>query len=177
MNPTDQDDRLRWVHRHRHWLTGVAATVLFLGLALLASLPTGGDGPSDAITDGSRLAASERMDDDTVVQILSSGRGLSAQVAYRGPKGWLGARLTVVDADTVASSAATGGAGPVPALSIVYGRAPADAVTVTWTDGTVDDVTVESDGVYVAVRAGRHASASVVFHDATGAVVLEVEGP
>ena len=168
----------RWLQEHRRWFLALAATVLFLGLTLLASLPTGGDHAVDAVPSGSRLAARQPLDDgDVVIQILSTQGRLSAQVAYRGPKGWLAARLDDVADDTVAAWAATPGTGPVPALSLVFGRAVTNEVEVTWDDGTVSGVVAARDGVFVVARAGRHTSASVVMRDGTGATVLEVEGP
>lgn len=166
------------LRRHRHWLYGGIATLLFLALAVLASLPTGSDSAADAVAGGSRLAASTSVDgEDVVIQVLSGQGRLSVQVAYEGPKGWLGVGLAAVTDETVASWAATGGSGPVPALSIVYGRAPGDEVAVTWDDGDTSTVTTESDGTYVVARPGRHGSASVSISDADGSTVLEVDGP
>lgn len=166
-----------WIRSHRPWIVGVIVTVAFLGLALLASLPTGADRPQDAVPPGARLADDRRIDDDTRVQVLSSQGRISVQVAYRGPKGWLGTGLGALPDDTVAAWAATGGSGPVPALSVVYGRAPAEEIEVTWEDGEVTTAQAASDGVFVVARDGRHRSRGVVMRDAAGASVLEVDGP
>ncbi len=162
--------------RHRRWIGGAALSALFVALVLLASFPTGSDSAARTVPGGARLAASANAADVEVLVISTHG-DLAVQVAYRGPKGWLSTSLPAAPTDTIASWTGTKGTGPIPALSVVYGRAPGTKVTVEWADGERTTVTTKSDGVFVAVRDSYLRSRSVSVFDDAGATVLEIEGP
>ncbi len=164
------------VMRHRWALGGGALSVLFVALVWLASLPTGAGSPEATVGEGSRLAARATVGDVEVL-VIASGGALSVQVAYPSPKGWLSARLPAAPSTAVAAWAATVGQGPIPALSVIYGRAPGASVEVEWADGERTSVRPRRDGVYVAVRNRRVASARVIVRDDDGAIVAEVDGP
>ena len=162
--------------RQRSLLLGIAASVVVVGLTWLASVPTGADSAAATIGDGSRLAATAPLDDVEVL-IAASGGALSVHVAYSTPKGWLSVRLPAAPSTAVAAWAATDGNGPIPALSVVYGRANGAEATITWADGEQSTATLGTDGVYVAVRAERVASEHVSIRGADGSSVVEVDGP
>lgn len=160
--------------RVRAWAVVVAGFAAFSALVLLASLPTGANEATGVVADGSRLAARERLDDVWVFLVSDAGR-LRLQVAYEGPKGWLSASLDPQSADVVAARSTTAGGGPIPPFTAVYGRAPGERVEVHWADGTTATVDPESDGSYVAVRAGDVRVDDVVVSN--GAVVVIATGP
>ena len=164
------------VERHRAGLLGVAASVVVVALVWLASVPTGADSAAATVGQGSRLAATAPVGDVEVLLVARSG-ALSVHVAYPGPKGWLSVRLPAAPSTAVAAWAATEGTGPIPALSVVYGRAAGTTAVVRWADGEETTVQAASDGVYVAARDTRVASEHVRILDATGATILEVDGP
>lgn len=165
-----------FLHRHRWSLGGAALSVLVIALVWLASLPTGADSPARTVIEGSRLAASVEVADVEVL-IVSKRGALSVQVAYPTSKGWLGAPLPAAPSNAVAAWAATSGDGAIPALAVVYGRAPGASVEIEWADGRRTTVPTASDGVYVAAR-GRYVRwARVRVVDAAGASVVEIDGP
>jgi hypothetical protein len=164
------------VHRHRAVLLGLAASVVVIALAWLGSVPTGADTAAGTVGPGARLAASVEVDDVEVLLAARSG-ALSVHVAYPTAKGWLSVALPAAPTTAVAAWAATAGTGPIPALSVVYGRAPGATAVVSWADGEETTVEPASDGVYLAVRTERVASQHVRVVDADGTTVLDVEGP
>lgn len=164
------------VQRHRAVVLGLAASVAVVALAWLGSIPTGADSAAATVGAGSRLAATAEVDD---VEVLLAARGgaLSVHVAYPTAKGWLSVALPAAPSTAVAAWAATDGTGPIPALSVVYGRASGTAALIRWSDGEETSVELAGDGVYLAVRQGRVASDSVRILDASGTAVLDVDGP
>ena len=165
-----------FVQRHRTAMLGVVASVVVVALTWLASVPTGTDSAAATIGSGSRLAAMVPVDD---VEVLIAARGgaLSVHVAYPTSKGWLAVRLPAAPSTAVAAWAATDGTGPIPALSVVYGRANGTEALIRWADGEETTATPASDGVYVAVRAERVGSERVSIRAADGSTVVEVQGP
>jgi hypothetical protein len=153
-----------------------AAGLLVVALIGLASLPTGASTATGTVPDGSRLASSTRVE-DVRVMVLSNGGRLNLLVAYEGDKGWHGVEVEPAPRGAVAAWAATRGAGDVPALSAVYGRADGARVRVRWADGRTDDATTESDGTYLIARTGRVRSDHVTVLGEDGAAVTEVDGP
>lgn len=159
----------------RSEVTGLAAVVVLLlvvALVAFAGFPTGERSPAALVSDGARLATRADVADVEVLVTVKAGE-LVAVVAYEGEKGWLGIDLEPVPAGTAAAWAATDGDGPVPALSMVYGRATGDRVSVAWADGRSSAVTPERDGSYVAAREGRQSVEKVIVFDGEQ-VVLEV---
>lgn len=154
-----------------------SALLLAVGLAALASVPTGAARVSGVLPGDARVAVQERIG---AVQVLVASRpaGLVLVVAHHEAKGWFGTEAARVPARTPAAWAQTPGAGPVPALSAVYGRAAAGVrlVRVQWSDGAVTERAPASDGTYLAARPGRTGAGVVRFLDASGAVVSEVTG-
>lgn len=165
-----------FLRQHRWSLGGAALSVLLVALVWLASVPTGADSAARTVGEGSRLAARAEVADVEVL-ILSERGALSVQVAYPSPKGWLGAPLPAAPSNAVAAWAGTRGEGAIPALAVVYGRAPGSTVEVEWADGRRTTVRAASDGVYVAARDRYVASVKVRVLDAAGASILEIEGP
>lgn len=162
--------------RAHRWAIGSAAlSVALIALVVLASMPTGAGSADRAVPPGSRLAASTHAA-DVVVQVISTHGTLSVQVAYRSPKGWLAAALPSAPSDAVAAWTGTEGRGPIPALSVVFGRVPGASVTVVWADGRRTRVEAASDGVFVAVRDRFVDATRVRVLDVTGATVLEIDG-
>jgi hypothetical protein len=159
----------------RTWAAVVAGLAVFSALVLLASLPTGTDDVDGVVPDGARLVTRSPVEDAWVLLLADSGR-LRIQVAYDGPKGWLGVLLDHQPDDVVAARSATSGAGPVPALTALYGRAGGDRVLVHWADGRSQEVETEPDGSWLAVRSGVVESERVEVRDG-GATVVEVAGP
>lgn len=155
--------------RTRLFLALAAGFTVFAGLVVLASLPTGADEPEGVVPEGARLAARADVEGAAVL-LLSRGGDLAIQVAYEGPKGWLGVPLspgkteTPANLSTVASRVATAGGGPVPALTAAFGTAPGAGarVTVTWADGTRAEAELASDGTWLVARPGVTEVASVV---------------
>ena len=164
------------IARHRTVLLGVVASVVVVALTWLASVPTGADSAAATVGDGSRLAATAPVDDVEVL-IVARGGALSVHVAYRTPKGWLSVRLPAAPSTALAAWAATDGTGPIPALSVVYGRANGAEATIRWADGEESTAALGTDGVYVAVRDERVASEHVSIRAADGTPVVEVDGP
>ena len=165
-----------FVRRHRVALLGVVASVVVIALTWLASVPTGADSAAATVGGGSRLAATVPLDDVEVL-VVARGGALSVHVAYPTSKGWLSVRLPAAPSTAVAAWAATEGTGPIPALSVVYGRGPGTDAEIRWADGEVTTASAASDGVYVAVRDARVASEHVTIRGADGTPVLEVDGP
>lgn len=165
-----------FIRRHRWSLGGLGASVVVMGLVLLASLPTGAPTASRTVAPGARLAARAHAADVEVLVVSKAGT-LSAQVAYESTKGWLSAPLKASPSNVVAAWTGTRGHGPIPALAIVYGRAPGRSVRVEWADGKRSTVRTASDGVYVLTRDRYVRSRSVRVLDDSGAVVLTIEGP
>lgn len=155
------------------WLGGATALVLVVGLVAVGGFPTGHPSPEDVVAPGARLAARAPVDDVHVLLTVEAGE-LVALVAYEDDKGWLAVDLEPVPAGTAAAWAATGGDGPVPALSTVYGRAPGAAVRVEWADGEASLVRTARDGAYVVARDGRFEVDRVEVLDDDGELVLEV---
>jgi|GEM_PF-2845344 len=162
--------------RHRWSFGGAALSVLLVALVWLASFPTGADSAARTVGDGSRLAASAEVADVEVL-IVSERGALSVRVAYPSPKGWLGAPLPAAPSDAVAGWVGTRGDGAIPALAVVYGRAPGTTVEVEWADGRQSTARTASDGVYVAARDRYVESVKVRFLDASGTTILEIDGP
>jgi hypothetical protein len=108
---------------------------------------------------------------------VSRHGALSAHVAYESAKGWLDLGLPSAPTGAVAAWAGTGGRGPIPALSAVYGRAPGSTVEVLWTDGTETSVRTQSDGVYLTARSGQVRAAHVKVLAEDGTTTLEIDGP
>ncbi|MEX2293605.1 MAG: hypothetical protein WD691_07425 [Acidimicrobiales bacterium] len=149
-------------------------SVLLMALVLLASLPTGTDTAGRAVPEGARLAASIAAE-DVEVQVISSQGMLSVQVAYPSAKGWLAAALASTPSDAVAAWTGTRGRGPIPALSVVYGRVPGSYVVIEWADGTRTRAPAERDGTFLAVR-DRYVDATLLHVlDAAGTIVLEID--
>lgn len=165
-----------FLRRHRGALGGVALSVLVIALVWLASVPTGTDSATQTVPNGSRLAARSSVADVEVLVVSTHG-ALSVKVAYPTSKGWLSADLRKAPTNAVAAWAGTRGQGAIPALAVVYGRAPGPTVEIRWADGERTRVRTASDGVYVATREGYVASRRVRVLDATGGTLLDIEGP
>ena len=153
-----------------------AGVLLVAALIGLASLPTGAASAAATVPDGRRLAASAAVADVRVMVVSAAGR-LNLVVAYKGEKGWHGVDVDPAPRGAVAAWAATRGAGEVPALSAVYGRADGPRVRVQWADGRTADAVTASDGTYLVARAGRVRSQQVTVVGDDGAVIIEVRGP
>lgn len=151
---------------------GAAVLVAVSGLVVVAALPTGASSAAAVVADGLRIAATASVDDAEVL-VATDGRQPRAVLAYRGPKGWLGAELGRAPRGAAAAWATTEGEGPVPAVSVVFGRADGDRVEVRWVDGTTTTAVPSADGHYVAVREGSDAPATVTVRRG-GEVVDEV---
>jgi len=157
-------------------LAALTGLLLVLSLVGLASLPTGAATANAVVPDGRRVAAASDVLDVRVMVLSSSGR-LGLLVAYQGEKGWHAVEVDPAPRGAVAAWAATRGAGEVPALSAVYGRADGARVRVQWADGQMAEVTTATDGTYLVARPGRVRSSQVTVLGGDGAVILEVEGP
>jgi hypothetical protein len=155
------------------WAGALVALVLVVGLAAVASFPTGSPSPEGVVPSGGRVAATGRVGSARVLLAVESG-DLVLRVAYKGEKGWHGVAAEPVDGDSPAAWSSTDGEGKVPALSSVYGRPRGARVRVLWSDGKRDEVDLALDGAYLIARAGRVAVDRVVVLDADGATVLEV---
>ena len=156
-------------------VAAAVAVLIAVGLVAVASLPTGAATAAGVAPAGARVAGAVELEDATVL-LLSEGGRLRVQVAYRGPKGWLGALLPPAPDGVVAAWTGTDGAGPVPALSALYGTAPGDAVRVRWSDGETAEVDTAIDGTWLVARPGAFRSTAVeVLRD--GRVEQEVPGP
>jgi len=156
-------------------LAAAVVALIAVSLVAVASLPTGAGDAAGVAPAAARVAAEVELDDATVL-LLSEGGRLRVQVAYRGPKGWLGALLPPAPDGAVAAWAGTPGEGPVPSLSAVYGTALGDAVRVRWPDGWVDEVDTAIDGTWLVARVGTLRADKVeVLRD--GRVEQEVPGP
>ena len=165
------DDR-----RSSRLLAASTSLLLVLSLVGLASLPTGASTATGVVPDGHRVAASAGVGEVRVMVLSASGR-LGLLVAYEGEKGWHAVEVDPAPLGAVAAWAATRGAGEVPALSAVYGRAEGARVRVQWADGQLAEVSTATDGTYLVARPGRVRSAQVTVLGGDGAVIVEVEGP
>jgi hypothetical protein len=157
-------------------LAAASAVLLVVSLIGLASLPAGASSPRGVVPDGRRVAASTSVRGVRVMVLSSSGR-LNLLVAYEGEKGWHGVEVDPAPRNAVAAWAATQGAGDVPALSAVYGRAEGARVRVEWADGETAEAPAATDGTYLVARPGRVRSEHVTVLGGDGAVLTEVDGP
>jgi hypothetical protein len=137
-----------------------AVGVLLVGDAVgLAAMPSGTRHMSGVIPEGSRIVISQPVGRARVL-VLSYRKSLRLLVAYKRYDRWHSVRVDPAPAGSHAAWAATEGAGPVPAFSAVYGKAPGDKVVVRWKDGKADSI-VPVKGAYLAVRRGHFEPAGV----------------
>ena len=164
--------------RFRGHLAAAIVGLLITAVVAAASYPTGSPTLAGAVPDAARVAARGRVGDARVL-LLSEARGLRLLVAYKSDKGWLGVGLDPAPARAAAAWSSTEGGDDVPALAVVYGRAPADAsrAVILWADGRRQRVGVALDGVFLAARAGRVRSIVVNLLDAKGVLLRQVPGP
>lgn len=157
-------------------LAVAVGVVLAAALVGLAALPTGAPHAEAVVPPDSRVAGTAVVDGARVLLVSKAGR-LRVVIAYRGDKGWFGARATAPPAHTAVAWTATRGAGPVPALSAVYGRVTGATVQVQWADGRASRAVTATDGTFVTARAGRVRARAVLVRGANGDVVERVAGP
>ena len=131
-----------------------AVGVLLIGDAIgLAAMPSGSRHLSGVLPKTDKVAITYSLRDVRVV-VLDARGNLRLIVAYKQRDRWHSVHVDPAPATSNAAWAATQGAGPVPAFSAVYGRAPGAKVIVRWVDGQATDVT-PTNGVYLAVRRGH----------------------
>ena len=159
---------------------GACATLL-AGVVAIAVQPTGAPTPAGLIPASSRLAVDRVIGSDHVLLVSTADDRLGVLVAYRSDKGWLAVDAAPVTASAVAAWTSTQGAGPVPALSMTYGRATSRpgvaAVDVAWADGSTTRVAVSDDGSWLAVHPGNVEVAQVRLLAAGNRVVQAVPAP
>lgn len=158
------------------WAAAVLSLLIVVALVAVAGFPTGERSPAALVPPAGRLAAQTAIDDVRVLLTVQEGE-LVGIVAYKGEKGWLGIDLEPVAGSTPAAWAATDGAdgdAPVPAMSMVYGRADGANVEVEWSDGRTDRAATARDGAYVVARRGRVSVENVIVLDDDGGTLLEV---
>lgn len=166
-------------NRSRRWLAWASGLVFAAGVVAAASLPTGSPSVEGVVPSGARMAARQTVGPVDVLLVVEAGSSLRVEIAYRRAKGYFDVLLDRPPATGAAAVwAGTAGTGDIPALSAVYGRAPAPArsVEVTWTDGRVTTALVEA-GTYLSAREGLLRSKSVRVLARDGSVVSEVPGP
>lgn len=131
-----------------------AVGVLLLGDVVgLAALPSGSRELADALPKTGKVVSTHALRDVRVI-VLETSQKLRLVVAYKQRDRWRTVRVDPAPASSNAAWAATTGAGPVPAFSAVYGRAPGDKVVVRWVDAQTTEVK-PVNGVYLAVRRGH----------------------
>ena len=137
----------------RRILPVVVVALLVGNVIAFAALPSGERKLADVVPDDGRILVSRTLGK---VRILLVGRGdaLRLVVAYHEDSRWHSVRVEPAPAGSDAAWAATGGAGPVPAFSAVYGRAPGDKVVVRWADGKHTEL-IPVDGAYLVIRRGQ----------------------
>jgi hypothetical protein len=60
---------------------------------------------------------------------------------------------------------------------MLFGRAAGPLVRIRWSDGHMQTVHAQSDGVFLAVRPGDVRSLTVSMINASGGVIRQVSGP
>jgi hypothetical protein len=131
-----------------------AVGVLLVGDAVgLAALPSGSRHLAGVLPKSGKVVVTHSLRDVRVV-VVDSRQKLELVVAYKQHDRWHSVRVDPAPASSNAAWAATTGAGPVPAFSAVYGRAPGDKVVVRWADGQATEVK-PTGGVYLSVRPGH----------------------
>jgi hypothetical protein len=132
----------------------VVVIALLVGDAIgLAALPSGSRKLAGVVPAGQQVVLTKTLGTVRVL-VVSEGKSLRLLVAYKQHERWHGVRVDPAPAGSHAAWAATKGAGPVPAFSAVYGRAPGDKVVVRWHDGQTSP-TVPVKGAYLALRRGH----------------------
>ncbi len=131
-----------------------AVGLLLLGdVVALAALPSGARKLEGVLPEGNRVVLTRTLSGVRVI-VVERGENLRLVVAYKQRGRWRSVHVDPAPAGSNAAWAATRGAGPVPAFSAVYGRAPGDKIVVRWQDKEVTE-TVPVNGVYLAVRRGH----------------------
>lgn len=155
------------------WVLDVA--VFLAALVVFASIPTGSTTAAGVAPSDGRVVVQQAVGPARAI-VVSRPETLQLIVAVHKQKGWFGLRVADTAPDGIAW-ASTAGAHGVPSMSMVFGRAAGPTVRIRWSDGQTQTVQAQSDGVFLAVRAGDARSLSVSILSATGGVVREVQGP
>ena len=155
------------------WVLDVA--VFLAALVAFASIPTGSTTAAGVAPSDGRVVVQQAVGPARAI-VVSRPETLQLIVAVHKQKGWFGLRVADTAPDGIAW-ASTAGAHGVPSMSMVFGRAAGPTVRIRWSDGQTQTVQAQSDGVFLAVRAGDARSLSVSILSATGGVVREVAGP
>jgi len=155
------------------WVLDVA--VFLAALVVFASIPTGSTTAAGVAPSDGRVVVQQAVGPARAI-VVSRPETLQLIVAVHKQKGWFGLRVADTAPDGIAW-ASTAGAHGVPSMSMVFGRAAGPTVRIRWSDGQTQTVQAQSDGVFLAVRAGDARSLSVSILSATGGVVREVAGP
>jgi len=155
------------------WALDIA--VFLAALVAFASIPTGSPTAAGVAPQDGRVAVQQAVGSARAL-VVSRPQTLQLIVALHKQKGWFGLRVADTAPDGIAW-ASTAGAHGVPSMSMVFGRAAGPTVRIRWSDGQTQTVQAQSDGVFLAVRAGDVRSLSVSILNATGGVVREVAGP
>ena len=155
------------------WALDIA--VFLAALVAFASIPTGsttaaGVAPADGRVVVQRAVGSARA------LVVSRPQTLQLMVAVHKQKGWFGLRVADTAPDGIAW-ASTVGARDLPAMSMVFGRAAGPLVRIRWSDDQTQTVEAQSDGVFLALRAGDVRSLTVSMLNASGGVIRQVNGP
>jgi hypothetical protein len=137
----------------RRILIGIVVALLVGDAIALAAVPSGSKHLADVIPKQVKVLATQRIG-GAHVMLVSRKTTLSLVVAYREHSRWHSVKVEPAPTSSSAAWAPTKGAGPVPAFSAVYGRAPGAKVEVHWHDGQVTSAPVK-DGVYLTVRRGQ----------------------
>lgn len=164
----------RWPRlRAAVWALDLA--VFAAALIAYASIPTGAPTPAAVAPPDGRVAVVQAVGPARAL-VVSRPQTLQLLVAVHKQKGWFGLRVGDASPDGIAW-ASTAGAETVPSMSVVFGRAAGPVVRIRWADGQAQLVQVQSDGVFLAARAGDVRSLSVAILNASGGIVREVAGP
>ena len=155
------------------WTLDIA--VLLAGLIAFASIPTGAPSPAGVAPADGRVVVQQAVAGASAL-VVARPETLQLLVAVHKAKGWFGLRVADTAPDGIAW-ASTAGARGVPALSAVFGRATGATVRIRWSDGTETIATVQSDGTFLAARAGVERSVSVAILNVSGGIVRQVAGP
>ena len=175
INHTLHAPRARLGAPTRRVLWALTLATLAAAIIAYASVPTGAATPVGVVPHDGRLVV-EQPAGAARALVAARPQTLQLIVAVHKQKGWFGLRVADAAADGVAW-ASTAGARDVPALSAVFGRAEGASVLIRWADGEEQTATVQSDGVFLAVRTGRVRSLSLTIRNGSGGTVREVAGP
>lgn len=163
--------------RRRPLLLAIACAVLLIvALVALAVVEPGGDSVDAVVPDGARIVRRQRIDDANVL-LVSEGDRLQVVVAHKERGGWFATEVDPAPPTASAAWVATRGDGPVPALSVVYGRSVGTRVTVQWADGASGAANAATGDPFLIVRPGHQRSQKVTMLGPDGSIVAEVTGP